>query len=125
MHLLHGDQENALKLISNKINSKFDDEVYHYLIKFLQIDSSLLTVDGLTSIGNLLLNFRTSEPIRKFWNLFFDILLQKSSPQDLVQYYSETMRENSNIPYIHLFEVNSRRRKTTRFHYDFLFVFSM
>jgi hypothetical protein len=106
MHLLNGDQDNAIKIVSNKINSKLDDEVYHYLIQFLQLDSSLLTIDGITTIGNLLLNFRTIEPVRKFWNLFFDILLEKSTPQDVVQYYSEAMRENSNVPYLHLFEVN-------------------
>jgi len=110
MYLLNGDQENAIKIISNKINSKLNDEIYHYLIKFLQLDSSLLTIDGLTTIGNLLLNFRTTEPVRKFWNLFFDILLEKSSPQDVVQYYSDAMRENSNVPYLHLFQVNNKQK---------------
>ena len=109
MHLLHGDQDNAIKILSNKINSNLNDEVYHFLIKFLQVDSSLLTIDGLTSIGNLFLNFRISEPVRKFWNLFFDILLEKTSPQDVVQYYSDAMRENSNVPYHHLFEVNNSK----------------
>jgi hypothetical protein len=112
MYLLSGDQENAMKIISDKINSKLNDEVYYYLIKFLQLDSSLLTIDGLTTIGNLLLNFRTNEPVRKFWNLFFDILLSKSSPQDVVQYYSDAMRENSNVPYLHLFEVNNPFKKS-------------
>jgi hypothetical protein len=77
-------------------------------MKFLQLDSSLLTSDGLVTIGNLFLNFRINEPVRKFWNLFFDILLEKTSPQDIVQYYSDAMRENSNIPYLHLFEVNNK-----------------
>ena len=108
MYLLHGDQDNAIKIISNKINSNLNDEIYHYLIKFLQLDSSLLTSDGLVTIGNLFLNFRINEPVRKFWNLFFDILLEKTSPQDIVQYYSDAMRENSNIPYLHLFEVNNK-----------------
>jgi len=110
MYLLNGDQDNAIKIISNKINLKLNDEIYHYLIKFLQLDSSLLTIDGLTTIGNLLLNFRTTEPVRKFWNLFFDILLEKSSPQDVVQYYSDAMRENSNVPYLHLFQVNNKQK---------------
>lgn len=105
MHLLNGDQENAIQLISNKINVQLNDEIYHYLIKFLQHDCSLLTIDGLSSIGKLLLNFRANEPVRKFWNFFFDILLEKSTPQDLVQFYSDAMRENSNIPYLHLFQV--------------------
>jgi len=109
MYLLNGDQDNAIKIISNKINSKLNDEIYHYLIKFLQLNSSVLTIDGLTTIGNLFLNFRTSEPVRKFWNLFFDILLKKSSPQDVVQYYSDAIRENSNVPYLHLFEVNKKK----------------
>jgi hypothetical protein len=108
MYLLNGDQDNAIKLISNKINSKLDDEIYHYLIQFLQLDSSLLTSDGLVTIGNLFLNFRINESVRKFWNLFFDILLEKTSPQDVVQYYSDAMRENSNIPYHHLFKVNNQ-----------------
>ncbi len=115
MSLLSGDQENAIKIISNKINLNLNDEVYHYLIKFLQLDSSLLTIDGLTTIGNLLLNYRTNESVRKFWNLFFDILLSKSSPQDIVQYYSDAMRENSNVPYLHLFEVNNRYEKIEGF----------
>jgi hypothetical protein len=109
MYLLHGDQDNAIKIISNKINSNLNDEIYHYLMKFLQLDSSLLTSDGLVTIGNLFLNFRINEPVRKFWNLFFDILLEKTSPQDIVQYYSDAMRENSNIPYLHLFEVNNKK----------------
>ena len=109
MYLLNGDQENALKILSDKVNSKLNDEVYHHLMKFLQIDSSLLTFDGLTTIGNLFLNFRTTELVRKFWNLFFDILLEKSSPQDVIQYYSDAMRENSNIPYLHLFEVKNEK----------------
>lgn len=106
MYILNGDQENALKLISDKLNNNLNNEIYHYLIQFLQIDSSLITVDGLITIGNLLLNFRTNESMRKFWNLFFDILLNKSSPQDVVQYYSDAMRLNSNVPYLHLFHVN-------------------
>lgn len=105
MSLLNGDQENAIKIVTNKINSQLNDEVYHYLITFLRQDSSLLTIDGLATIGNLLVNFRASEPVRKFWNFFFDLLLSKSTPQDLVQFYSDAMRENSNIPYLHLFEV--------------------
>jgi hypothetical protein len=105
MDILNGDQDNAIKIISNKINSTLNDEVYYHSIKFLELNSSLLTIDGLTTIGNLFLNFRTSEPIRKFWNLFFDILLEKTSPQDVVQFYSDAMRENSNVPYLHLFEV--------------------
>jgi hypothetical protein len=121
MYLLNGDQDNGIKIISNKINSKLNDEVYHYLIKFLQLDSSLLTIDGLIIIGNLLLNFRTNEPVRKFWNLFFDILLEKSSPQDVVQYYSDAMRENSNVPYLHLFQVNKKKIFRTKFLQFFLF----
>lgn len=107
MHLLNGDQENAIKIVSDKINSNLNDEIYHYLVKFLQLDASLLTIDGLTSIGNLLLNFRTNQSVRKFWNLFFNILLEKSTPQDVVQYYSDAMRENTNVPYLHLFQVNN------------------
>jgi len=108
MYLLNGDQDNAIKIISNKINTNLDDEIYHYAMKFLRLDSSLLTIDGLTSIGNLFLNFHTNESVRKFWNLFFDILLEKTSPQDVVQYYSDAMRENSNVPYLHLFEVKEQ-----------------
>ena len=110
MYLLNGDQENAIKIVTSKINSQLNDEVYHYLITFLQHDSSLLTIDGLTTIGKLLLNFRTSEPVRKFWNFFFDILLSKSTSQDLVQFYSDAMRENSNTPYLHLFEVSEKKQ---------------
>ncbi|CAF3596744.1 unnamed protein product, partial [Rotaria sp. Silwood2] len=61
MYILNGDQDNAIQIISNKLNSKLNDEIYHYLIKFLQLDSSLLTTDGLTTIGNLFLSFRVSE----------------------------------------------------------------
>ncbi|CAF4575672.1 unnamed protein product [Rotaria sp. Silwood1] len=114
MHLLNGDQDNAIQVISNKLNSKLNDEIYHYLIKFLQLDSSLLTTDGLTAIGNLFLSFRINEPIRKFWDLFFDILLEKTSPQDLVQYYSDAMRENSNIPYLHLFKLFIEKNELNR-----------
>jgi hypothetical protein len=105
MSLLNGDQETAIKIVSDKINSDLNEEIYHYLIKFLQLNASALTSDGLISIGNLFLNFRINESIRKFWNLFFDILLEKTSPQDVVQYYSDAMRENSNVPYLHLFDV--------------------
>ena len=108
MDLLNGDQENAIQIISNKINAQLNDEIYHYLITFLKHDSSLFTIDGLSSIGKLLLSFRANEPVRKFWNFFFDILLEKSTPQDLVQFYSDAMRENSNIPYLHLFQVRSK-----------------
>jgi hypothetical protein len=125
MYLLNGDQENAIKIISNKINSKLNDEIYHYLIKFLQLDSSLLTIDGLTTIGNLLLNFRTTEPVRKFWNLFFDILLEKSSPQDVVQYYSDAMRENSNVPYLHLFQVNNKQKYLSINFFIFFYSYSL
>ena len=108
MHLLHGDQDEAIRLIVEKINQNLNDEIFDHLMKFLQVDASLLTADGLTTIGKAFYNFRTNEPIRKFWNLFFDILLQKTNPQDVVQFYSDAMRENSNIPYGHLFEVENR-----------------
>ena len=108
MYILNGDQDNAIKVISDKINTNLNDQTYQYLMKFLQLNSSLLTVDGLTTIGKLFLSFRASEPIRKFWNLFFDILLEKTSHQDIVQFYSDAMRENSNVPYLHLFEVIDR-----------------
>ena len=111
MNILINDQDNAIKIISKKINSELNDEIYHYLIKFLQLNSSLLTVDSLTTIGNLLLNFRTTEPIRNFWSLFFDLLLEKTSPQDVVQFYSDAMRKNSNVPYHHLFKVNDYFQK--------------
>ncbi|CAF0726305.1 unnamed protein product [Adineta ricciae] len=105
MALVNGDQDSAIKIISNRINSNLNDETYHYLMKFLKLNSSVLTSDGLMSIGNLFLNFRINESVRKFWNLFFDILLEKTSAQDVVQYYSDAMRENSNVPYFHLFEL--------------------
>ncbi|CAF0909776.1 unnamed protein product [Adineta steineri] len=114
MHLLNGDQETAIKIISNKINSNLNNETYHYLIKFLEINSSVITSDGLISIGNLFLNFRTNESVRKFWNLFFDILLEKTSPQDVVQYYSDAMRENSNVPYLHLFDLFIQKDELNR-----------
>ncbi|CAF3583271.1 unnamed protein product [Rotaria sordida] len=114
MYLLNGDQDNAITILSNKLNSKLNNEIYYYLIKFLQLDSSLLTTDGLTTIGNLFLNFRINEPIRKFWNLFFDILLEKTSPQDVVQYFSDAMRENSNIPYLHLFKLFIEKNELNR-----------
>ena len=105
MYMLNGDQNAAMKLISEKINANLNDEIFNHTIKFLQTDASTLTAEGLTAIGKLFLSFRTTEPIRKFWNLFFDILLEKTSPQDVVQFYSEAMRENSNVPYNHIFQV--------------------
>lgn len=105
MHMLHGDQDDAIRLIVEKVNTNLNDEIFQHLMKFLQVDASLLTAEGLMNIGKAFFTFRTNESIRKFWNLFFDILLQKTSPQDVVQFYSDAMRENSNIPYAHLFEV--------------------
>lgn len=106
MALLGGDQENAIKIISNKINSNLDDQIFQCLMNFLQLNAPTLTSDGLMAIGKLFLSFRTNESVRKFWNVFFDLLLEKTSPQDVVQYYSDAMRENSNVPYLHLFEVS-------------------
>lgn len=105
MYILNGDQDKAIKIISDKISTHLNDQTHQYLMKFLQLNASVLTIDGLTTIGKLFLSFRASEPIRKFWNLFFDILLEKTSHQDIVQFYSDAMRENSNVPYLHLFEV--------------------
>lgn len=106
MYLINGDLDNAIGVISNKINFQLNDEVYHYLMKFMKSNASLLTADGLITLGNIFLSFRITEPIRKLWDLFFDVLLEKTSPQDVVQYYSDAMRENSNIPYLHLFKVS-------------------
>ena len=105
MHMLHGDQDDAIRLIIEKVNKNLNDDVFNDLMKFLEVDASLITADGLMNIGKAFFSFRTNESIRKFWNRFFDILLQKTSPQDVVQYYSDAIRENSNIPYSHLFEV--------------------
>ena len=104
IHINH-DQNYAIKLILDRINSKLDDETYHYLINIIQIDAPLINIDSLISIGNSMINFHITEPIRKFWNTFFDILLEKTSAHDVVQYYSDIVRQNANLPYLHLFEV--------------------
>lgn len=114
MHMLHGDQDDAIRLIVEKVNTNLNDEIFQHLMKFLQVDASLLTAEGLMNIGKAFFTFRTNESIRKFWNLFFDILLQKTSPQDVVQFYSDAMRENSNIPYAHLFELFIKSNELNR-----------
>ncbi|CAF5197236.1 unnamed protein product, partial [Rotaria magnacalcarata] len=114
MYVLNGDQDNAIATISAKINSELNNEICQYLIKFLKLNGSSLTTDGLTSIGNLFLGFRINETIRTFWTLFFDILLEKTSPQDIVQYYSDAMRENSSIPYLYLFKLFIEKNELNR-----------
>ena len=103
--LLNGDQDQALKLITSKLSAGLNEETYSNIMKFLQTNSTLLNFDGLAAIGRLFLGFRSTEPIRNFWNLFFDIMSKKGTSQDLVQFYSDTMRENSNVPYSYLFQV--------------------
>ena len=107
LYLINKDETTALKLISDKINSNLNNEILQRLIKYLQSNSSLITIDGLRSIGNLFVNYRPNDSIRKFWTQFFDLLLEKSSSTELVQFYSEAVRKNSHIPYLHLFQVRS------------------
>jgi uncharacterized membrane protein len=105
MHMLDGEQDRAIQMISNLVKTNLNDEIYSSVMNFLQSNSSLLTTDSVIHLGRLFIGFRTNEPIRKFWNIFFDILLEKTSPQEVVQFFSDSMRENSNIPYNHLFKV--------------------
>lgn len=128
--LLNGDEEQAIKIISTKVNNDMNEKVYDDLIKLLQTDSSLLSIDGLNKISRLFIGFRITEPIRKFWSLFFDILLEKTSSQDLVQFYSDAMRENSNVPYGHLLQVrmsppwsNFSRKSWSSFFHTFRIAF--
>ena len=99
------DETTAIKLISNKIKSNLNNEILQYLIKFLEKSSSVITPDGLITIGNIFLDYRPNESIRNFWNIFFDLLLNKTSPKDTVQFYSNATKKNSNIPYVDLFQV--------------------
>lgn len=105
IYLHRNDEINALKLLNNKIQRNFNNETIHYLIKYLKANASLLSTDGLKSIGYLVANYRSNESIRRFWNQFFEILLAKTSAIDLVQFYSEAVKKNSQITYLHLFQV--------------------
>lgn len=111
-YLTNNDEQTAIKLITTKINSTLNHDILQQLIKYLQINSSLITVTGLTSIGNFFVHYRPNESIRQFWNHFFDILLEKTNPIELVQFYSDIMKKNSHIPYLHLFQV---RQNSSRF----------
>lgn len=104
-YLHQNEQSIALKLLADKIPMSFNNDLSNYLIQFLRINSSLMTAESLITIGNLLLNYRPNESIRRLWNLFFDLLLTKTTPVDLVQFYSEAVKKNSQIPYLHLFQV--------------------
>ena len=96
----------SIALISNQISTNLNDEIFHYLIRFLQVTGSALTVESLHSLAHLLLDYRPSEPIRQFWKVFFDILLEKSNSLAVVEFFSEALKRNSNLPYLHLFEVD-------------------
>ena len=104
--VLHADQSMGLELISNQISTNLNEEIFHHLIRFLQSNASELSVQSLHSIGHLLLAYRPSEPIRLFWKAFFDILLQRTSSPDVVQFFSDALKRNGNVPYLHLFEVD-------------------
>jgi hypothetical protein len=105
LYTINNDENAAIKLITDKIKSNLNNEILQYLIQYLQVNSSVIPVDSLMIIGDLFLDYRPNESIRYFWNIFFDILLEKTSPIDLVQFYSNAMKKNSNIPYLHLFQV--------------------
>ncbi|CAF1228662.1 unnamed protein product, partial [Didymodactylos carnosus] len=47
---------------------------------------------------------QVSETLTLFWNLSCDTMLEIPFTHDLVQFYSESVQHNSNLPYIYLFE---------------------
>ncbi|CAF0853707.1 unnamed protein product [Didymodactylos carnosus] len=103
--MLANDEENALKIIKNKLSmSGMDNELFEHVIKFLKVDKSWLSTDALKSIGQHFLQYRVSDELTIFWNLYYDIMLEKSTTKDLVKFYSESVQHNSNLPYTYLFE---------------------
>ena len=105
LYITNNDETTAIKLIDDKIKSNLNNEILQYLIKFLENSSSVLTADGFITIGNMFLDYRPNESIRQFWNIFFDLLLKQTTPIKTIQFYSNAIKRNSNIPYLHLFQV--------------------
>ena len=110
-YLINKNEQTALKLINEKINSNLNQTVLQQLIKFFQSNASLMTVTGLISIGNMFIHYRPNESIRQLWNCLFDSFLEKTNPIELVQFYSEVTKKNSHIPYLHLFQVRQYRTR--------------
>ncbi|CAF4188355.1 unnamed protein product [Rotaria sp. Silwood2] len=66
----------------------------------------------------LLDNYIQKNSIKKAFTILHEMVSnrhqKKTSPQDLVQYYSDAMRENSNIPYLHLFKLFIEKNELNR-----------
>ena len=104
--LNENDVDRSMKIISEKFQTKTNDDIFVYLTKFLDKNSSKLSIENLFSIGNLSLSFRMNETIRKFWRCLIKILFDRTSQEKVLEYFSKSIKENNNLPYLDLFEVN-------------------
>lgn len=113
--LSDGDETRSVGLIVEKSRNKVGDDFFLGLAQFLDRNSTLLSIESLQTIGNLSLSHRVNESIRKLWKILLKILLERTGPNKVLEYFSKSIKENGNLPYLDLFDVKRSGEKKFSF----------